>query len=490
MRRRSTILSIPGLLIFAFLVVGLGLTVWYQGGLAFSPGPLSDKSPSSGQLGEFNSHAEFEKQCAQCHQPLSSLQGDLCLACHTTVAKQISMESSLHGSLVNVMLCADCHSDHQGRDFDMRLGNLQNFDHSVLKFSLIWHQVDYSLAPMDCLACHTSDDQFSVSTLSCIECHRGSNTDFVFVHREEFGDGCTDCHDGLDTMARFDHDKANFHLDGSHSEIACVECHSHGQFVGLPGDCADCHSEPAVHIGIFGIECVACHNTLAWKPALLDDRSFEHGSQTNFSLIQHSQDFSGDPISCGSCHLSSIYEFESSTCNECHALNDSDFIFQHQAQLGENCLACHDGIDRMRNFDHQDFFPLEGRHNEIDCQACHETQTFQGTPTECKDCHLEPEIHAGYFGLKCEYCHSTTSWYPAQLVSHQFPIDHGDQGEVECKVCHVLTYNDYSCYGCHEHEPNEIIDKHKDLDLSIGQLATCTECHVDGLVVETINHDE
>jgi hypothetical protein len=92
--------------------------------------------------------------------------------------------------------------------------------------------------------------------------------------------------------------------------------------------------------------------------------------------------------------------------------------------------------------------------------------------------------------LKCEYCHDTTSWYPAQLVNHQFPIDHGDQGEVACEVCHVSTFSEYSCYGCHEHEADEMVDKHKELTLSADQLAACTECHAVGLVHESSANDE
>lgn len=481
MRRRSTIISLPGLVILAILLTGLGLTLWRQGGLAFSPGALSGKGLSNVRLGGFNSHAEFERQCAQCHQPLTSLQAELCLACHTPIDDQISKAGSLHGSLENVMQCADCHSDHQGRDFDLRLGNLQDFDHSVVAFSLIWHQVDYSLAPMDCLACHTSDDQFTVSTQSCTTCHASYDAGFMTVHLVDFGDGCTGCHDGLDSMARINHDNTNFQLDGSHIETVCVACHAQGQFNDLPGDCVNCHSEPAAHMGTFGLDCATCHDSLSWKPAHLEGKPFEHHSQTNFSLVQHIQDYSAAVISCESCHPNSVHEFDPSSCSECHALDDRDFIVQHQSQLGENCIECHDGVDRMRHFDHQDFFPLEGSHAEIDCQACHVEQIYQGTPVECKDCHPEPEIHAGFFGFKCEYCHDSSSWYPAQLISHQFPIDHGDQGQVECEVCHIYTFSEYSCYECHEHQAEEVQDEHKDLNIPADQLAACTECHADGL---------
>ena len=99
MRRRSTILSLPGLVIFAVLLTGLGLTIWRQGGLAFSPGALSGKDRSNTNLGGFNSHAEFDRQCAQCHLPLTRSQGELCVACHTSIGDQIANEGSLHGSL-------------------------------------------------------------------------------------------------------------------------------------------------------------------------------------------------------------------------------------------------------------------------------------------------------------------------------------------------------------------------------------------------------
>lgn len=490
MRRRSTILSLPGLVILAVLLAALGLTLWRQGGLAFSPGALSSQSRSKVALAGFNSHAEFEGQCALCHQPLSSMQADLCVECHITLKDQMAMKEGLHGKLDNVRQCADCHSDHRGREFDLRLGQLGDFDHSLVAFSLIWHQVDYSMAAMECLDCHETDDQFSVSTLSCAACHADHDMEFITSHLGEFGDGCTSCHDGLDSLVRFDHATASFPLDGSHQRIPCVDCHLEGQFLGLPGECVACHEEPAVHLGVLGVECAECHNEQSWKPALFIWQPFDHNIDTSFSLVLHAQNYSGEGITCASCHENGLYEFQQTSCSECHSQAAQEFMTQHQAQFGTECLECHDGIDRMRNFDHQDIFPLDGRHSEIDCQACHVEQVYQGTPAECKDCHPEPDIHAGFFGLKCEYCHSTSSWHPAQLVNHQFPIDHGDQGDVECQMCHVSTYNQYSCYECHEHQKEEVVEKHKELDVNADRLAACTECHIDGLVHEHNEADE
>ena len=255
MRRRSTILSLPGLVILVLLLTGLGLTLWRQGGLAFSPGKLSANNRLEIQLGGFSSHAEFEMQCALCHQPITRFQAELCVVCHGSVEDQIVMENGLHGTMLNVQQCADCHSDHQGRDFDLRLGHLDQFDHSMLAFSLIWHQVDYSMEPLVCLDCHVADDEFSVSAESCAVCHAGYDFNFMTAHLQDFGTDCINCHDGRDSMTGFDHSESEFPLFDSHLEISCVGCHTQGQFEDLPSECVSCHTEPTVHQGTFTLDC-------------------------------------------------------------------------------------------------------------------------------------------------------------------------------------------------------------------------------------------
>lgn len=478
-------LTLPGVLILAVLLTALGLTLWRQGGLAFSPGKLSDQGKNDSPISSFASHAEFEGQCSLCHQPLQSMQAELCIDCHVSVGEQLAMDNSLHGTLENGLNCAACHSDHRGRDFDLRLGNLDDFNHSLVEFSLIWHQVDYSMTPIGCIDCHISDGRFSATTHLCSSCHSDHDRDFAIIHQVEFGSDCIACHDGLDSMARFDHATAEFQLDGSHRELGCVDCHLDGEFQDLHGECVACHIEPAVHLGVFSVDCAECHNANAWKPALFAEQPFDHNADTSFSLVLHAQDYSGEAITCAGCHVNGVDEFQPASCSGCHTLGDQDLITQHQAQLGENCLECHDGVDRMRIFDHQDVFVLDGRHAELDCLSCHVDQHYQNTPAECKDCHPEPEIHAGFFGDTCEYCHTTISWYPALLVDHMFPIDHGEEGPQECQVCHVAAYSEYTCYECHEHPFDEIQDQHEELNLSPIQLADCTECHLDGLVHES-----
>ena len=128
--------------------------------MAFSPGRLSAKNVSGIALQGFLSHAEFESQCKLCHAPLETTQDQLCIACHQAVEQQITSSTATHGLLVNVYECARCHSDHHGKDFDPLTLALDQFDHSVIQFSLLWHQVNYDTTSLNCDACHGVDQKF------------------------------------------------------------------------------------------------------------------------------------------------------------------------------------------------------------------------------------------------------------------------------------------------------------------------------------------
>jgi mono/diheme cytochrome c family protein len=108
-------------------------------------------------------------------------------------------------------------------------------------------------------------------------------------------------------------------------------------------------------------------------------------------------------------------------------------------------------------------------------------QTENGDdPHQCIACHEEPAVHSVVFGINCARCHNTLSWTPAVLTRHDFLLDHGDMGEVDCKTCHPADYTTYDCYGCHEdHQPAEMETAHvKEL---IFEYADCARCHPTGV---------
>jgi hypothetical protein len=86
----------------------------------------------------------------------------------------------------------------------------------------------------------------------------------------------------------------------------------------------------------------------------------------------------------------------------------------------------------------------------------------------------------GLFGTDCAACHTADAWQPARLTRHLFPLNHGEQGEISCITCHSITYVEYTCYGCHEHDPVEIERNHAEKGIRSPDLANCFECHPTG----------
>ena len=488
MRSVHSFLSPLGIGITMFIFIGLGFSFWQNGGQMFSPGKLTSQGQEGLTLGDFAAHADFETQCEYCHAPLETIQADLCLSCHTTVFEQVISQTGTHGSLPDIQQCRSCHPDHLGRDADITAAAFTYFDHQQTGFSLRWHQLDYDSLPMDCYACHTRDGGFQLEPKACQDCHAGHDQVFMSAHLGDFGTDCMDCPDGEDHIANFDHTATRFPLEGEHAQLSCAGCHLEGRFEGAPLDCAACHLEPEVHAGLFSQDCSACHTPEHWSALVgLQGEWFDHFKQTRFSLDRHFSDYAGDSIQCAGCHTAMDgfkLGFDLDFCLDCHTVENPSFMADHQARFGLDCLSCHDGFDRMVGLDHNLFFVLDGQHATTACESCHVNRVFQDTPSECVACHLEPEIHAGYFGLVCDSCHSTSAWAPAKLVSHIFPLDHGEQGLVACEVCHTDRYTAYTCYDCHEHSPEEMIEKHQEEGITGARLEDCVACHPTGLEAE------
>jgi hypothetical protein len=480
MGRSNPIFTPIGFIMGAGLFIGLGLSLFWNGALAFSPGKLSSSGRSEAHAGGFRSHADFEKECHRCHQPLKTRQVDLCLECHTPVAEQLATAAGLHSRFAEAWRCDTCHGDHQGRAFDPLQAALASFDHSLTRFNLARHQLGYQSAPLLCNDCHPSGIGSSDTQPACIACHTDHAPGFMAQHQQDFGPACLDCHEGSDRLARLDHDATAFQLDGQHKGVTCAGCHAGGRFEGTPVACAGCHAEPALHQGALGIACADCHTSAGWSPAQLEGELFEHLDQTGFSLARHRLDYNHQLISCLGCHGENLHTFETAACAGCHNAQDPAFMSGHLDQFGSTCLTCHDGADRMHHFEHASIFPLEGRHAEIECRDCHLEQVFRGTPEACAGCHAEPDIHVGSFGLQCQYCHAPLSWIPARLQAHVFPLAHGGQGQIACQTCHLSTYAVYTCYGCHDHQPEDILERHARAGVSTAELPACARCHPEG----------
>lgn len=486
MQRVHPFLSPIGIVITIVITLGLGTSLWLGGGALFSPGKLTAQNQTGLTLNGFASHADFEPECEHCHAPLETIQAELCIRCHTGIIEQIAAGVGTHASMENIQGCRACHPDHLGRDFDPIQAAYTLYDHEKTRFTLRWHQIDYDMTPLDCYDCHEYDDVgFNLISKACEDCHTRNTPSLMLTHITDFSRDCLSCHDGSGSIANFDHQTTTFPLEGAHSQLECASCHVEGQFTGIPAECASCHSEPVTHAGLFSEDCAACHTPYNWSAMTwLAGEEFDHFEQASFSLNRHISGYAGETITCSGCHTpadGTQVSFDLGFCRECHFQEAPSFMEEHQAHFGTDCLVCHDGIDRMHDFDHNRTFILDGAHTAAACESCHVERLFIGTPSECSACHQEPEIHAGYFGLDCENCHTTTAWAPARMINHTFPLDHGGEGVSDCETCHVDRYTEYTCYGCHEHEPSEILEEHLEEGISAVELPDCASCHPTGL---------
>lgn len=392
------------LLLAAVAIVILIMALILSGNRIFNPGQLSAVGAERRAQSSFTSHADFERECRLCHQPLRGRQADLCTDCHQDVGGQLAQATGVHGQMADAAECRDCHPDHRGREFDMAA----------------------------------------------------------------FARG------------QFDHAATGFPLDPRHAQAACQDCHTM-ETGALSGACAGCHAEPEVHAGIFSADCGECHQGETWQAVVWQGQPFDH-ELTGFSLRLHAADYSGAPIACTGCHNPVTAAGAGFACQDCHMRGDTVFLVGHIQSFGPTCLECHDGVDRMASFDHSAVFPLEGRHAELSCAECHNGQPFRESETVCATCHEEPEIHAGFFGLRCQMCHLDTAWQPARLSVHEFPLDHGSQEELSCTTCHAGAYTAYTCYTCHDHPEGEMIEVHRAAGIPSEEIPDCAACHLDGQV--------
>jgi len=469
------------------LIIGLTAYVAVSGGRVFSPGELSNISHGT-TLSGVKSHAAFHDDCGQCHAPWSGISAERCLRCHTMIEARAGTGAGLHALFDNVDRCQACHQEHGGTNIDLRNDADSGIDHSLTHFALTGHMRADGSQAASCSQCHTVGASFPEDTQSCVSCHQQESAAFMTDHLDSYGDDCLACHDGVDTMAGLqpEHHSPRFPLAEAHLIVSCAGCHSGARapkdLKATPTACSQCHVEPENHRGNFAADCGRCHDTTAFLPAYLDVALFNHDQDTGFQLVRHVVDFQGNEMNCANCHAADNFDFAPSLCVRCHQISQAEFMPQHIQQFGPACLDCHDGQDRMGDFDHGVVFPLTGKHAALSCADCHQPQQYQNAPSTCDGCHLEPVIHQGLFGAGCDNCHNANGWRPARLVHHIFPLDHGDQGVLPCSSCHQDTFTSYTCFQCHE--LGEMEREHAEVGGALDQLADCTACHPSGVKQE------
>ncbi len=450
---------------------------------------------SPGELSAVHSHLEGLSNCTRCHDLGKKVSKAKCLECHKEIRERVQASTGYHASLVvKNKECHECHSDHNGRKFQMIRIDTLRFNHRHTGYPL-----EGGHNKISCRSCHKAlfitdpvlkkrKETFLGLEKRCASCHSD-------VHQPSLGVECQSCHkfESFRPAPLFKHNQTGFPLLGKHQTLRCQDCHpSNGasaapklKFKGLShASCSDCHKD--VHDGKLGKDCGKCHDESGFASARKTG-SFNH-TLTGFAL---SGKHSG--LTCKHCHKGKLTDpLPHSQCRSCHA----DY---HQKEFDvdggkPDCSECHttDGF-AVSSFGIEEHnrsrFPLTGAHEATPCNSCHlksDRWTFRNIGTSCTDCHNsvhEPGLRPVQLQLPlCNQCHTTATWSTVSYDHQQtkFPLT-GAHIAVPCRNCHfpvdpVRQTLDFSfrslsteCRNCHEDPHNGQFDA--------GNGIHCEKCH-------------
>lgn len=412
--------------------------------------------------------AHDDALCADCHRP-ELLDADW-LAAHA----EVNAKTSYLGLPTD---CAACHADeHRGQFEDGGRTDCASchaldawvpapgFDHGETAYPL-----EGAHRGLECAACHEAAPRplaaagFRVDAADedglaglyrglafqrCVDCHRDP-------HDGALGADCESCHTTA-TFAvgenGFDHDRTRWPLKGAHRRTACEACHrgTGGETRMRPAfdRCDACHADE--HGGQFagraaGDDCSACHDESRFSPA-------------RFGMTEHADtdwplEGSHLAVACMDCHRPedgrpTRYAGLETDCEACHDNVHGDEIAAAIPGEADRCSLCHGPESwSVADYDHGGSrFPLEGRHVDAACAACHRAPARGGElrlkplPVDCASCH--EDAHDGQFALDgataCDRCHGPSDWSASRFDHDRdsaFELD-GEHRDLHCSACH------------------------------------------------------
>ena len=479
-----------------------------------------------------NAHANAE--CAACHSPgRADPQPTICLGCHAADRDAATPDHAAYPTD-----CTRCH--------DTRAWKTSKFARHDAFFPLEGRHVDapcegchgggvYAGTPKDCVACHAAardaavpdhaalpdtcgqchtaagwrpvtfnhderwpltgshrlaecgechaDAVFAGTPRDCAPCHTRDRTLAAEPAHTDFPADCASCHDTSAWRPWTQDHEALFPLTGRHAETGCADCHVAGRFADTPRDCQTCHADDRARArpdhAPLPAACADCHTTAAWRPA-----QFDHDIYWRLNGAHETTE-------CASCHVGGRYAGTPRICAGCH-VDDRPAMPDH-TDYDLACETCHSTAAwRPAALDHDEHFPLTGRHVAADCFGCHPGNRFNGTPTTCNACHAQAAaavmqpVHLG-FSPACESCHTTAGWRPA-AVDHEsfYPLEgrHAALGCVDCHADAQYAGTPRTCVGCHEDARDVAFPSHG------GLPDRCVACHTQEVWRPTLyDHD-
>ena len=379
--------------------------------------------------------AHAEAECQACHEQVHpdlprTFVGTtaVCRECHESphrveFVRQVSLALAI---ATPEQSCEGCHDTRRRGFLGRPLAEGENW-HAATGFALTAPH-----AGLECQECHEgfgTDDE--VRWLAdggaelpvrdpdtCVACHED-------VHEGQFADGpfadgsCLQCHRRTAFKpAAFDivmHERCDFPLRGGHEAVGCDRCHVVPEggtarlFTSTASECAACHVD--VHGGLFDRDdlplrvegksgCARCHTEDSFAGTPGAPIAFDHATWADYPLQG-----AHERAACDGCHVVArgrdfgsvtFGTVRGTTCSACH---EDVHIGQFALDGVTDCERCHVVADTFAElvFDHDDTsFPLDTRHVNVSCEACHMPVDVAGfgvvtryrpLGNQCDDCH-------------------------------------------------------------------------------------------------------
>lgn len=429
------------------------------------------------------SHAEVK--CSDCHAPQFQVGPARPLSAGKDGGHWTGLESgcaSCHEDIHRGALGTDCRQCHDAGRWEATPG----FRHDTTSYPLTdKHRsvacdkchLTATLATKRDPAGHPVPVYRPVPHRSCASCHRDP-------HAGRLGESCTGCHSTRSfqeiSQDNFDHDRTRYPLKGKHAKTKCSACHGDfstaAQKKPAYAACAGCHADAHNKTGQLAgqsEDCGTCHTLDGFSPARL---TVAQHARTAYPLEgKHAQ------VRCAACHGKTtgaqaarwgsarvVLQPPSATCRSCHA-EDHGTQLAARPDRGE-CSVCHtlagwapsrfgaEAHARLR-------LPLEGRHADVSCAACHGTARpglppiagdaslgrarfkFRIAEVTCAACHQDPHQarYAAGGALPvaggCAACHDARQFRPANVsiaahANYGFALD-GAHRATACGSCHT-----------------------------------------------------
>ena len=449
---------------------------------------------SPGDLSNPHSHLEGMSNCTQCHVLGNKVSSEKCLICHKEIQDRIRLQKGYHSSAdVKGKDCFVCHSDHNGKNFQLIRFDIEKFDHNLTGYLL-----SVPHAKKECMACHNTKYIADPKIKAKKYTYMGVNTDCLNCHDDyhlkTLSPVCLNCHnpDAFKPASKFDHTNTKFQLVGKHINVDCLKCHKvemingkkFQEFKGIQyNNCTGCHKDN--HQNKYGQDCRQCHSEESFK-IVKGINKFDHNN-TNYRLQGKHLG-----VNCKACHKTSFTDpLKHNRCIDCH----SDY---HKRQFVKNgvspdCSQCH-GVKGFTFFSYTidqhnlSTFPIKGSHLALPCFDCHKKQktwNFRGIGIDCKECHKDIHltlIPAKYYPqANCKICHNENRWASVTFnhSNTEFKLT-GAHLNKECRACHTIKdatgairqkFSSLSkeCSSCHNDKHYKQFDK--------NGITNCIECH-------------